>query len=201
MHANHICDPYLAIEPPKSRLEHKIGREERIRRHNQASGFNCAHCHQYVSTDPSLSGVQNRNHCPYCLWSRHMDLYKPGDRLSACKAGMKPIGLSLKKSHNKYSLEQGGEIMLIHICMECQKITINRIAADDDAFVIIDTYRDSLMLANNLKTRINQDGIRVLQDAEEKIVHLRLFGKSINGCPANWADEMGGQNSLSGENR
>jgi hypothetical protein len=46
--------------------------------------FKCGHCHAFVSMEPILSGVQNRNHCPYCLWSRHLDLYEAGDRLSAC---------------------------------------------------------------------------------------------------------------------
>jgi hypothetical protein len=46
--------------------------------------------------------VRNRNHCPYCLWSRCLDLFRAGDRLSACKAPMQPVGLALKHTRKKY---------------------------------------------------------------------------------------------------
>ena len=49
-------------------------------------GFRCEHCGAYVYTLPMIAGVNNRNHCPFCLWSRHVDYLKPGDRMSACKA-------------------------------------------------------------------------------------------------------------------
>ena len=88
--------------------------------------FRCAHCHVLVSSAQLLSGVNNRNHCPYCLWSCHLDLYAAGDRLSACKAPMKPIGLTMKKSRNKYRLEARGELMLIHECVDCKTLSINR---------------------------------------------------------------------------
>ena len=29
--------------------------------------FRCAHCNAIVSSAHMLSGVNNRNHCPYCL--------------------------------------------------------------------------------------------------------------------------------------
>src|SRR5512133_632213 len=74
--------------------------------------FKCNHCRQHVSAASFLSGVVNRNHCPYCLWSRHLDYYKPGDRLAACKAKMRPVGLTLKATRKKYSPESQGELML-----------------------------------------------------------------------------------------
>ncbi|OGO26024.1 MAG: hypothetical protein A2136_02365, partial [Chloroflexi bacterium RBG_16_54_11] len=94
-------------------------------------GFRCRYCQAFVHTIPELSGVQNRNHCPYCLWSRHLDLWAAGDRLSACKAGMQPIGLTVKPGRNKYASHLAGELMLVHLCLECNHVSINRIAADD----------------------------------------------------------------------
>jgi hypothetical protein len=61
-----------------------------------------------------------------------MDLLAAGDRLSACQAPMRPLGLTLKKSHKKYSRAGSGELMLVHVCTDCGKVAINRIAADDD---------------------------------------------------------------------
>jgi hypothetical protein len=85
-----------------------------------------------VVADPFFSGVQHRNHCPYCLWSRHLDHEKAGDRLSACKAGMRPIGLTYKRTRKKYG-DQRGEMMLVHLCLDCGKVSLNRVAADDDS--------------------------------------------------------------------
>ncbi len=93
--------------------------------------FKCAHCHVFVSSAHLISGVNNRNHCPYCLWSCHLDLYAAGDRLSACKAPMRPIGLTMKTGRNKYQRESRGELMLVHQCTDCGTLSINRIAADD----------------------------------------------------------------------
>jgi hypothetical protein len=101
-----------------------------------SDGFYCGHCHVFVSCTTVLSGVINRNHCPYCLWSKHLDLFKPGDRLAACKGNMVPVALTLKKSYKKYG-EGLGEMMLVHMCTECSKISINRIAADDIAETIV----------------------------------------------------------------
>src|SRR5215475_14044587 len=116
-----------------------------MRNHIPSFGdFRCTHCHNMVSAMRLLSGVNNRNHCPYCLWSCHLDLFVAGDRLSACKGQMKPIGLTMKKSRNKYRLEARGELMLIHQCVECSDISINRIAADDDPDSILSTFQDSL---------------------------------------------------------
>src|SRR5512146_1804775 len=108
--------------------------------------FRCAHCHMLVSSAHQLSGVNNRNHCPYCLWSCHLDLFAAGDRLSACKAPMKPIGLTMKRGRNKYQREARGELMLIHECIECRTLSINRIAADDDSETVMAVFRESFAL-------------------------------------------------------
>jgi hypothetical protein len=91
-----------------------------------------AHCLNFVPAAHFISDDNNRNHCPYCLWSCLLDLFAAEDRLSACKGQMKPIGLTMKKGRNKYQLGGRGELMLIHECIECGSLSINRIATDDD---------------------------------------------------------------------
>ncbi len=142
------------------------------------SDFRCRHCHNFVSTDPLLSGVNNRNHCPYCLYSRHMDLYEAGDRLSACKAEMKPLGLVLKRTNKKYGSRQG-ELMIIHQCVECGSVSINRIAADDDNETILAIFAGSLRLDPQTAARIAQSGIYPLQAGDLDIVRARLFGTAV----------------------
>ncbi len=141
------------------------------------SDFRCKHCHNYVSTDPLLSGVNNRNHCPYCLYSRHMDLYEAGDRLSACKGEMRPVGLALKRTNKKYGSRQG-ELMMIHQCVECGSVSINRIAADDDNETILAIFNGSLHLDPITGARISLSGIQALQATDLDLVRARLYG-----CP------------------
>ncbi len=139
-------------------------------------GFRCAHCHSYVYTNQIISGVVNRNHCPYCLWSRHLDLFQPGDRLAACMAIMQPIGLTFKKIHKKYG-SQFGEMMLIHQCRDCGKLSINRIAADDDAQRMLEIYESSLSLQPAARQRIVESGVHLLEASDLDSVRAQLFGR------------------------
>lgn len=140
--------------------------------------FRCAHCQQLVSAEHVVSRVNNRNHCPYCLWSRHLDLFAAGDRLSACKGQMKVIGLTMKKSRNKYRLGSGGELMLIHECVDCSTLSINRIAADDDPDTIWERFEDSLRSGYRLRSHCAAYGIRLLE-AEDAGLVARQLGMTI----------------------
>jgi len=84
-----------------------------------ASGFRCAHCGSHVPE--SSPGTGQRNHCPYCLWSLHVDI-RPGDRNSLCRAPMEPVALWVAP---------GGELRLLHRCSGCGAIKPNRVAGDD----------------------------------------------------------------------
>jgi hypothetical protein len=141
--------------------------------------FRCIYCRHYVSANTGVSGVVNRNHCPYCLHSRHLDLKKAGDRLSACKAGMKPVGLAIKRTNKKYG-ENLGELLLIHRCIECDKISINRIAADDIAEYIFEVFEQSRQMDAHTRMQIEMEQIHFLQPWDEDIVQARLFGGAKN---------------------
>ena len=151
-------------------------------RHNASSfgDFKCAHCHVLVSSAHFLSGVNNRNHCPYCLWSFHLDLYVAGDRLSACKGQMKPIGLTMKNGRNKYRLDSRGELMLVHQCIDCGTISINRIAADDDSATIIAVFKASI--ENHIQTQCEAHGILTLNANDEDVLYKQLYGAVETQC-------------------
>lgn len=146
-----------------------------MRNYRINSDFRCVHCRQVVSALPLLSGVHNRNHCPYCLWSRHLDLNQAGDRLSACKAGMRPLGLTIKRAIKKYNL-QSGELMIVHQCTECGRFSINRIAADDFAENLFELFRGSRLLDPTIRLELESTGIFPLQLADQQLVQSRLFG-------------------------
>jgi DNA-directed RNA polymerase subunit RPC12/RpoP len=86
---------------------------------NENNAFICGNCGRGVI--PAEYGTMNRNHCPECLWSRHVDL-RTGDRMSVCRGLMEPIGVWIKDRD---------ELSLIHRCVKCGYIRTNRIAGDD----------------------------------------------------------------------
>jgi len=90
---------------------------------------------------------------------------------------MKPIGLTFKSTRKKYGIDRYGELMLIHWCAGCGKVSINRIAADDDAEMLLGVYQSSLQLEAQTRNQLAGEGIRALDAADREIVAIRLFGK------------------------
>jgi hypothetical protein len=142
-------------------------KEKEWKKEHTAGGFKCAHCKQWVVINSSM-GTLNRNHCNSCLWSKHVDEQK-GDRKSGCNSGMRPIGLTFK--HEGWGRQ--GEIMVIHECSLCTKISINRIASDDMNDGILALFEASL----TLKNRFTKEDIYVLQEEDRHEVRVQLFGK------------------------
>jgi hypothetical protein len=165
----------LATDRHRTRPRSHQMRPKRAGRNQTDDGFLCKHCNVYVSSASFLSGVENRNHCPYCLWSRHLDLYAAGDRLSACKSPMKPIGVTVKATGKKYGSARG-ELMLIHLCTDCESLSINRIAADDIPQAVFSVFESSFRLDTMLCSRLETNGIAALTSMDSDTVHAQLFG-------------------------
>ncbi len=146
--------------------------------HKTFSDFVCLVCHNFVSAEAALSGVHNRNHCPYCLSSRHLDLFEAGDRLSACKAKMRPVALTLKQTAKKYPRYGQGELMLVHLCAECGKTSINRIAADDDLETVLRVFEKSRELDLQTKAALVQCGVNILEARHHLLVREQLLGRN-----------------------
>jgi hypothetical protein len=165
--------PYISSRKATN-ADHRYGKKGAA---NQEGSFRCKTCQAYVHAIPVLSGVHNRNHCPFCLWSRHVDLRHSGDRLSACKASMQPIGLTVKRGRDKYGYQQHGELMLIHHCSECGAVSINRIAADDTVDGLESILQVSSSLDNLILHQLETVGIHLLQMDDVELVEGQLFGK------------------------
>ena len=80
--------------------------------------FVCEHCGKQV---PPL-GYTSRNHCPYCLYSKHVDIL-PGDRANECKGLQQPISI-------EHNAKKG--YVITYKCTKCGAITHNKSAEDDD---------------------------------------------------------------------
>jgi hypothetical protein len=77
--------------------------------------FVCEHCATVVH------GNGFTNHCPKCLWSKHVDT-SPGDRAAACGGMMEPV--ALEGSTPNYRL--------VHKCTLCGKeMRVNTSVEDD----------------------------------------------------------------------
>lgn len=65
--------------------------------------FGCGNCGEKVCGDGYT------DHCPKCLWGKHVDEEIPGDRASECRALMKPIETNY----------QGGKFKIHYKCTGC----------------------------------------------------------------------------------
>lgn len=143
------------------------------------NSFKCSNCKIFVGENEEM-GTRWRNHCPACLYSMHVDLNSPGDRKAVCKSRMEPIGLTLKKEGlNQYGEERTGELMLVHRCCneECGKISINRLAGDDDIQAVMNVYENSLSLSNELReSLLSKDSITILTESDRYEVESQLMG-------------------------
>ena len=70
--------------------------------------------------------VTARDHCPYCLYSKHVDI-NPGDRENPCKGLLKPVGIEKHKDTYK----------ILYKCEKCHQEHKNIMAIDDDMNEII----------------------------------------------------------------
>jgi hypothetical protein len=119
-----VLDPEdeLDEEEPNEAIERKA-REKR--RALISEPFKCRNCKAFIGEPPT--GGQQRNHCPMCLYSLHVDDKTPGDRASECRSLMEPIGVFYRRN-----LEQ----VVVHRCLGCGFVRYNRIAADDNPILL-----------------------------------------------------------------
>ena len=80
--------------------------------------FICENC----GTKVEKLGYSCRNHCPHCLYSKHVDK-NPGDREEECHGILKPIDIEInpKKGY-----------VIVFKCIKCGAIRKNKVAEDDN---------------------------------------------------------------------
>ena len=85
--------------------------------------FICENCGEKVNP----LGYTARDHCPYCLCSKHLDIM-PGDRQNKCHGILKPIGIEKFKDTYK----------ILYKCEKCHEPHKNIMAKDDNMDLIIE---------------------------------------------------------------
>jgi DNA-directed RNA polymerase subunit RPC12/RpoP len=116
----HVEDHTLSRTYRRSRDDEHAKTTRRPHGRHLEKPFRCVHCKAMV--DAIVVGGSHRNHCPYCLHSRHVDGRVPGDRAGTCRGRMAPVGAFLRRN---------GEHVIVHRCLRCGFERHNRIAADD----------------------------------------------------------------------
>jgi len=86
----------------------------------KTENFTCENCGKEVE------GTGYTNHCPFCLWSQHVDV-NPGDRSAECDGLMRPVDIYL----------EGQYWILTHKCELCGYKKRNKLAENDDTEVVI----------------------------------------------------------------
>ena len=92
---------------------------------------------------------------------------------------MRPVGLTFKNSRNKYARIASGELMLVHLCTDCERISINRVAADDHPEAIMEIFQASQMESDALWRQSTSGGINLLGEESFEIVCQQLYGQTI----------------------
>lgn len=72
-----------------------------------------------------------RDHCPYCLYSKHVDIM-PGDRKNKCCGPLSPRGIEKFKDTYK----------IIYQCEKCHELHKNIMAKDDNMDLIIELSKE-----------------------------------------------------------
>ena len=96
--------------------------------------FVCEHCGREVT------GTGYTNHCPDCLWSKHVDK-NPGDRLAlqTCGGMMEPIATEKK----------GKDYMITHRCVKCGFERKNSFGPDDNFDTLVKISKKSATIAGS----------------------------------------------------
>ncbi|MCL2099069.1 MAG: RNHCP domain-containing protein [Oscillospiraceae bacterium] len=87
-------------------------------------GFICQNCKKTV---PPLL-YSSRNHCPFCLYSLHLDIM-PGDRANGCGGVLEPF-FTLPDRKKGYIIE--------FKCLKCGCRTRSKAAKDDNTDLLIE---------------------------------------------------------------
>src|SRR4051812_44376388 len=82
--------------------------------------FTCQKCGFFVE------GNGYTNHCPQCLWSRHVDV-TPGDRTEECGGMMEPVRVEVKNR----------EYTIIHKCQKCGVERPNKAVKEDNFDMLV----------------------------------------------------------------
>lgn len=93
--------------------------------------FVCEHC------GTAVRGTGYTNHCPKCLWSKHVDV-QPGDRAEVCGGMMEPVRVEGTVR----------EYVLTHRCARCNAERRNKVGDEDDNDALVAIAKKTASMNN-----------------------------------------------------
>lgn len=146
----------------------KSGRNADYRIEPCTETFTCRACKRLIA--PEDAGSSHRNHCPHCLTSIHAD-NQPGDRASLCKGMMEPVSVWVKKN---------GEWAVIHKCRSCGTLSSNRIAADDNMYLLMEIAMKPLYAPLCRPGEAEEEGTKSAESAAKANSRCQVCGSPVN---------------------
>lgn len=86
--------------------------------------FVCEHC------GAEVKGSGFTNHCPKCLWSKHVDV-DPGDRAASCGGLMEPVVVE----------GASPDYVILHRCVSCGHEKRNKVSSEDSFEKILEIVK------------------------------------------------------------
>lgn len=102
---------------------------------------------------------------------------------------MKPITLAFKDYKvNPFTGRGNGELMIVHQCLRCGKLSPNRIAGDDNEYQIISILKESCGLKEGIINRLQNLGLELIPMENREEILISLFGVNYRSCIKNIDD-------------
>ncbi len=90
---------------------------------------------------------------------------------------MRPLALAFKNYEiNPFSGRGEGELMLIHQCANCGKLSPNRIAGDDNEYQLLSILRESLSINKGISNQLQNLGLEPIVSKNKEEALISLFG-------------------------
>jgi hypothetical protein len=90
---------------------------------------------------------------------------------------MEPLAIAFKDYRvNPFTNKGGGELVIIHQCLTCGRLSPNRIAGDDNEYRILSVIKESINLNENITTQFKNMGLEPITSSNKEEALISLFG-------------------------
>lgn len=77
---------------------------------------------------------------------------------------------------NPFTNRESDELMIIHQCLNCSKLSPNRIAGDDNEYQILFILKESINLDEKLTAQLKNLGLELITTSNKEGALISLFG-------------------------
>jgi hypothetical protein len=90
---------------------------------------------------------------------------------------MQPTGLTVKDVRTNYFTGRvSGELMVVHVCLNCGKISCNRIAGDDNSYMLAKLVEEKTTINASLSAKLKSLGVNLLSWEDRSLILTAIYG-------------------------